>query len=315
MYIGVDIGGTNLVAGLVNDDCQIIEKLKTPTKPQRGAEEVLADVARLCHELAAKAGIGMDEVKWVGVGSPGSIDAENGVFVFAGNLPFRNTPVVKILGESIGRPIYVGNDANAAALGEVYAGAAKDCDSALLFTLGTGLGGGIVINRRIYSGFNGDGGEVGHMVVEVDGCPCTCGRNGCWEAYSSATGLIRMTREAMESDKKSLLYAAAAEEGKVSARTAFVAARKGDPSARAVVDKYIKYLAAGLANMINVFQPEMVCIGGGVCNEGDYLMLPLIEQTRKEQFKGSPKQTLIRVAELGNDAGVIGAAMLGKQSC
>jgi glucokinase len=312
MYIGVDIGGTNLVAGLVDESCRIIERVNAPTNPKRSAEAVFQDVARLCREVTAKAGISMNNIKWVGVGAPGSVDAENGIFLFAGNLPFRNTPVVKMLNEYIDCPIYVGNDANAAALGEIYAGAAKDCNSALLVAIGTGIGGGIIIDRKIYSGFNSGGGEIGHIVIEVDGWPCTCGRNGCWEAYSSATGLIRMTKEAMEADKDSLLHEYAKKVGKISGRAAFAMAREGDKSAHAVVDKYIKYLAAGLANMINVLQPEMICIGGGVCNEGDYLLHPLIELTRLEEFKGFDKKALIRVAELGNDAGVIGAAMLGK---
>lgn len=313
MYIGVDIGGTNLVAGLVNEECQILERAKRPTKPERGETAVLNDVVELCNEVVSKAGMNMEDIKWIGVGSPGSVDVENGIFMFAGNVPFNYTPVVKILQEQINRPIHISNDADAAALGEVYAGTAKDCNSALLVTLGTGIGGGIILNRKIYSGFNGMGGEIGHMTIEVDGWPCTCGRKGCWEAYASATGLIRMTKEAMEADSNSALHETAKEEGKVSARTAFVAARKGDAAGKAVVDKYIKYLAEGLTNMINILQPEMLCIGGGVCNEGDYLMLPVIEYIRREQFKGSDKQTIIRVAQLGNDAGIIGAAMLGKQ--
>lgn len=311
MYIGVDIGGTNLVAGVVNDECKIIARAKTPTAPERGYMAVLNDVAQLCHDVAAKANVGIEDIKWIGIGSPGSVDAENGIFIFAGNIPFRNTPVIKILSEHINRPIYIGNDADAAALGEVYAGAAKDCSSALLVTLGTGIGGGIILDKKIYSGYRGGGIEIGHTVIEVDGQQCTCGRKGCWEAYASATGLIRMTKEAMEADKDSALHETAKAEGKVSARTAFTAARKGDATGKAVVDKYIKYLSAGLTNMINVLHPEMLCIGGGVCNEGDYLMTPLIEQTHREAFKGFNNLPTIRVAELGNDAGIIGAAMLG----
>ena len=312
MYIGVDIGGTNLVAGLVNDNCEIIAKVKVPTNSGRDADAILSDVAELCRSAADKAGVKFDEIKWVGVGTPGSVDAENGIVFYAGNLPFNNTPVAKMLGDKIKLPVYVGNDANAAALGEVYAGAAKDCSSALLVTLGTGLGGGIIIDRKIYSGFNGIAGEIGHIVVVVDGAQCTCGRKGCWEAYASATGLIRMTTDAMEAYPESLMHKSARDEGEVSAKTAFLAARLGDTPAKAVVARYIKYLGAGLANMIDVLQPEMICIGGGVSNEGDFLMKPLIELVRREEFKGGDRRTLIRVAELGNDAGIIGAAMLGK---
>jgi glucokinase len=300
MYIGVDIGGTNLVAGVLGANGELVVSRKRPTVTVRGARGVIDDVSELCFEVAAAAGVKPGDIEWIGVGSPGAVDAENGVILFAGNIPYDNSPVAEWLGEKWGCPVFVENDANAAALGEVYAGAAKDCDSALLVTLGTGIGGGIILDKKVYGGFNGTGGEIGHMVIEVDGWDCTCGNKGCWEAYSSATGLIRMTREAMP------------EVANPNGMTAFRAAREGDARGQAVVDKYIRYLSVGIANLINIFQPRMVCVGGGVCNEGDALMLPLIKSVRERQFKGSPRLTEIRVAELGNDAGVIGAAMLGR---
>ncbi|GHV32444.1 glucokinase [Clostridia bacterium] len=301
MYIGVDIGGTNLVAGVLNERMEVVAKFKRPTAIDRGARGVIDDVSEMCFKAADAADVKPEDIEWIGIGSPGAVDAANGIILFAGNIPYNNSHVAEWVGERWKCPVYVENDANAAALGEAYAGAAKDCDSALLVTLGTGIGGGIILNKRVYSGFNGTGGEIGHMVIEADGWHCTCGHDGCWEAYSSATGLIRMTREAMP------------EVEHADGMTAFKAARAGDNRGQAVVDKYIKYLSIGLANMINIFQPEMICIGGGVCNEGDALLLPLIEQTRARQFKGSPRLTEIRAAALGNDAGVIGAAMLGKQ--
>ena len=182
----------------------------------------------------------------------------------------------------------------------------------MCITLGTGVGGGIIINKKIYSGFNFAGAEIGHTVINVDGPQCTCGRKGCFEVYSSATGLIRMTKEAMEKDPASALHAEVEEHGKVSARTAFNAMRKGDATAKQVVDDYIKYLACGIANTINIFQPDILCIGGGVCNEGDPLLLPLKEQVAKEVYtRNSEKNTEIVIAKLGNDAGIIGAAFLG----
>ena len=310
MYIGVDIGGTNLVAGLVDDECRIVEKVKTRADKSVGDRALLNAVADLCFEVTAKGGLKPEDIRRIGIGTPGSVDSENGIIIFAGNLPFSSTPAVSMMKERWDCPVYLGNDANAAALGEVYAGAAKGCSSALLVTLGTGIGGGIIIDRRIYAGFNGAAGEIGHMVIVADGELCTCGRRGCWEAYGSATGLIRMTREAMDNNKDSAMWDII-ENGHVSGKTAFIAARAGDAAGRAVVDTYIKYLGAGLTNMINILQPEMVCIGGGVCNEGDYLLEPLIGHARREQFKTSGRMTEIRVAELGNDAGVIGAAMLG----
>ncbi|MCL2084878.1 MAG: ROK family protein [Oscillospiraceae bacterium] len=311
MYIGVDIGGTNIAVGLVDGGCNIIERVKAPTLPKRGARAVIDDVSRLCFELAGKAGVKPRDIERIGMVAPGSVDAPAGIIIFAGNIPFDNSPVAEWMRESWSCPIFVENDANAAALGEVYAGAAKGRSSVLMITLGTGVGGGIVLDGKVYSGFNGTAGEVGHMVVEAGGRGCTCGRAGCWEAYASATGLISMTREAMEKYPGGAMSRITGELGKVSGKTAFLAAREGDAAGRGVVDAYIRYLSIGLANLINIFQPEAVCIGGGVCNEGEYLMKPLIEATRREQFKGSPRLTEICAAALGNDAGIIGAAMLG----
>ena len=212
----------------------------------------------------------------------------------------------------ISKPCYVENDANAAAYGEFLAGAAKGANDAVCITLGTGVGGGIIINGKIYSGFNFAGAEIGHTVVDPNGPQCTCGRYGCFEVFSSAMGLIRMTKEAMEQNKDSLLWAESELQGKVSARTAFNAMRQGDAVAKDVVDKYIKYLACGITNTINIFQPDILCIGGGVCNEGDPLLLPLKEIVAKEVYtRNSPKNTEIVIAKLGNDAGIIGAAFLG----
>ena len=183
---------------------------------------------------------------------------------------------------------------------------------AVCITLGTGVGGGIIIDGKIYSGFNFSGAEIGHTVVEVDGPQCTCGRKGCFEVFSSATGLIRMTKEAMEENKDSVMWKMVEDDNKVSGRTAFNAMRKGDQTAKNVVDKYIKYLAAGITNTINIFQPNVLCIGGGICNEGDPLLLPLKALVAKEVYtRNSSKNTEIVIAKLGNDAGIIGAAFLG----
>lgn len=311
-YIGIDLGGTNIKAGVVNENFEIIAKATTKTLCPRPAKEICDDMAKVSIEAAEKAGISIDDVEWIGIGTPGIADNVNGTIPYSNNLDFHDVPVRKYIQEHINKPVYVANDANAAAYGEFVAGAAKGAKDAVCITLGTGVGAGIIVDGKILTGSNLAGAELGHIVIEVDGPQCTCGRKGCFEVFSSATGLIRMTKEAMESDPASVMHKMAAEDGKVSARLAFNAMRAGDKSAKEVVDKYIKYLAAGITNAINIFQPDVLCIGGGVCNEGDPLMVPMRELVRKEVYtRMLDKNTRIEVAALGNDAGIIGAAFLG----
>lgn len=309
-YIGIDLGGTNIVAGVVNEKYEIIAKAKTPTNRPRPVEDICADMARVALEAVALAGLTVDDIRSVGVGSPGTVNSDTGVIEYANNLDFNDAPVASLIRKVIDKPVYCENDANAAAYGEFVAGSAKGANNAVCITLGTGVGGGIIIDGRIYSGFNFAGAELGHMVVEVDGPKCTCGRHGCFEVYSSATGLIRMTKEAMDANPDSKMHEMMGDH--VSGRLAFNAMRAGDDAAKGVVDKYIKYLAAGIANTINIFQPEILCIGGGVCNEGDALLIPLKEAVDKEIYtRNGAKKTEIVIASLGNDAGIIGAAFLG----
>lgn len=312
-YIGIDLGGTNIKAGVVNENYEIVSTAKVKTNLPRPSEEICDDMVKVALEAVEKAGISIDDVQSVGVGTPGIANSGNGVVEYSNNLGFENVPMAKMIGEKINKPVFIENDANAAAYGEFVAGAAKGANDAVCITLGTGVGGGIIINGKIYSGFNYAGAEIGHTVIEVDGPQCTCGRKGCFEVFSSATGLIRMTKEAMEEDKNSLMWQMMKEDGDhVSGRLAFNAMRAGDKSAKEVVDKYIKYLAAGITNTINIFQPDILCVGGGVCNEGDPLLLPLKELVKKEVYtRNSNKNTEIVIASLGNDAGIIGAAFLG----
>lgn len=311
-YIGIDLGGTNIVAGVVNENYEIISKAKTPTNRPRSAEEICKDMAKMALEAVEKAGLKVSDIQSVGVGAPGSVNSDTGVISYSNNLDFHNAPVADYIREVIDLPVYVENDANAAAYGEFVAGSAKGTKDAVCITLGTGVGGGIIIGGKIYSGFNYAGAELGHTVIEVDGVQCSCGRKGCFEVYSSATGLIRMTKEAMDADPDSKMHEMMGDH--VSGRLAFEAMRAGDATAKSVVDKYIKYLAAGIANTINIFQPEVLCIGGGVCNEGDALLVPLKELISKEIYtRASEDNTKIVIASLGNDAGIIGAAFLGLQ--
>lgn len=307
-YIGVDLGGTNIVAGVVNENYEIVSKSSVKTNLPRSEQEIAADIIKVSKQAVADAGLTMEQIEWVGMGTPGIANSETGIIEYSNNLGFVNTPMVKYLEEGLGKPAFIENDANAAAYGEYVAGAAKGAKNAVCITLGTGVGGGIVIDGKIYCGSNFGGAEIGHTVISVDGPQCTCGRKGCFEVFSSATGLIRMTKEAIAENPDSSM----ASEEKISGRTAFNHMRKGDKAATEVVDKYIKYLAAGITNTINVFQPDVLCIGGGVCNEGDPLLVPMKEIVARENYtRNSPKNADIVIAKLGNDAGIIGAAFLG----
>ena len=316
MYrIGVDLGGTNIAVGLVDDSMKIIKKKSVPTGADRAPELIVDDMAKLCLALCEEQGIKVSDLDGVGIATPGIANDDAGMVEYTNNLPFRKFPIAKLLGERIGFDnIRIANDANAAAWGEAVAGAAKGSSSSIMITLGTGVGGGIISDGKILTGFNMAGGELGHIVIEIDGAPCSCGRRGCWEAYSSATALIRMTKEKMEECKregrKTLMTEYAKE--KVSGRTACDAMRAGDEAAKEVYDKYVHYLATGLTNIVNIFQPEVISLGGGVSNEGQSLIDALEPLIRNEQYgQGIVASTQIRIAKLGNDAGIIGAAMLG----
>ena len=307
-YIGIDLGGTNIVAGVVNENYQILTKASVKTNLPRPEQEIAADMAAVARQAAEEAGLSLDQIEWVGVGTPGIANSATGIIEYSNNLGFCNTPMVQYLEEALGRPAFIENDANAAAYGEYVAGAAKGAKHAVCITLGTGVGSGIIIDGKIYCGSNFGGAEIGHTVIDVNGPMCSCGRKGCFEVFSSATGLIRMTKEALAAHPESAMK----DEERITGRTAFNYMRAGDETAKQVVDDYIRYLAAGITNTINIFQPDVLCIGGGVCNEGDPLLLPMKEIVKKEVYtRNSPKNTEIVIAKLGNDAGIIGAAFLG----
>lgn len=313
LRIGIDLGGTNIVAAVVNDEYEMVGKAKTPTATPRSSEEIFDDIAKVCKEAMAQAGVTIKDIYSVGMGTPGSVNTE-GVIEFANNLNFVNVPAKEMLKERLGIDnVYVENDANCAALGEAYAGSGHGAKDFIAVTLGTGVGSGIIINGKIVAGVNNAGGECGHSVIVVDGEPCTCGRKGCWEAYASATALINQTKAAMEQYPDSVMHELVKEnDGKVNGRTAFDAMRRGDIAGIKVVDQYVKYVACGLINLVNIFQPEIICIGGGICNEGETLLRPLRRYIDAERYSVYSKiQSKIVKAELGNDAGIIGAAILG----
>lgn len=320
MYtIGVDLGGTNIAIGIVNDRYEIVRKGSVPTKPERGADPIIADMAALCRKLIADEGLTLADIESVGVATPGTANNVTGVVEYANNIPFLQYPLADRLSAQLdGKKVYIENDANAAAKAEAIAGVAAGAPISVMITLGTGVGGGIIIDGKVYTGFNFAGAELGHVVIQKDGRQCSCGRKGCWEAYSSATGLVNITKdhilEARAAGNKTIMDdMIGGDLSKVSARTAFNAMKQGDEVGAQVVDEYISYLSCGIVNMINIFQPNVLSIGGGVCNEGDYLMKPLLKKVWGETYsrEGTPR-TEILIAKLGNDAGIIGAAVLGK---
>ena len=315
MYlVGIDLGGTNVAVGVVNEDNKIVGTASLATNSPRPAEEVADTMAEAVRLAVEDAGISLDQVSGIGVGIPGSV-SEEGIILFAPNMGFQNVPMKALLEARLGKPTYLGNDANCAALGEQKAGCGNGVPNFIAVTLGTGVGGGIILNGQLLTGINGAAGEIGHMVVEPDGIPCQCGRKGCFEKYASATGLIAQTKEALKKDtsKTSLMWQVLkdGDPENTNGITSFKAARQGDPLALEVVDNYITYLATGVTNLINIFQPNMVCIGGGISKEGEFLLNPLREKVAAERYtRGGGLQTEIVAATLGNDAGIIGAALL-----
>ena len=313
-YLGIDLGGTNIVAGVVDEDYKIVAKESCKANLPRPESEICDDMAAVTLKALETAGITLDDIPFVGIGAPGGVNSQTGVIEFSPNFNAHNWEIAKMMEERLNKKVKVENDANAAAFGEYLAGAAKNSKNAIAITLGTGVGGGIIIDGKIYSGSNFAGAELGHIVIEHNGRQCGCGRKGCWEAYASATGLINMTKEAIENpeNKDSYLYKSVdGDVSKVTGITPFDAMKNGCPVGKAVVDKYISYLACGIVNVINIFQPDVLCIGGGVSLQGDNLIKPLMKIVEEERFtKHNDKQTKVCVALLGNDAGIIGAAKL-----
>ncbi len=310
-YIGIDLGGTNIAVGLVNDKGEILEAMSTPTLSPRSYTEIVADMVRLSREVVKKAGLQMSDVKSIGVGSPGSIDDDKGMVVYANNLRLDHAPIREEIRKYIDLPVHLENDANAAAFGE-YVVNANGAKNVIFVTLGTGVGGGIIIDGKIYKGFNGAGGELGHFILIKDGLQCTCGLKGCWEQYASVTALISQTKAAMEKNPDSLMVKIAEEKGVVNGRTAFEAAKMGDEAAKEVVRRYTEYVSAGVVSIINIFQPEKLIIGGGISREGDYLLNPIREFSKKYSYKCDGGKTEIQAATLFNDAGIIGAALAAR---
>ena len=313
MYrIGIDLGGTNIVAGLVDENLKIVDTRSIKTDAPRSVQSIVDDMARLAYTLMEQNHLTAADVASVGVGVPGTANPQNGYLEDANNLGFEDVPLLPLLAQKLPVPVYFDNDANVAALGEYLAGGYGE-DSFVMVTLGTGIGGGIILGGKLWSGINGAAAEFGHMTVDMHGVPCNCGRRGCFEALASANALIAQAQEAMASQPESLLWKlCGGDMQKVEAKTVFDGAAAEDPVSRKVLDTYLTYLAEGITNIINIFQPAVLCIGGGVSHAGDALLLPLRERVKKSIYSKNAKiNTRIELAKLHNDAGVLGAALLG----
>lgn len=317
--IGVDLGGTNIAAGLVDEQFRIVDRESVKTNVPRPAESIIRDIARLVNILCDRNKLGQENIESVGVGVPGTINEDTGYVEYSNNIRFEKVPFIELLSGLISIPVCFGNDANAAALGEYYAGR-YNVKSFVMITLGTGIGSGIILDGKLIKGINFAASELGHTVIKMGGEPCTCGRRGCFEAYASATALIRDTRRRMTSEEyfggnaagKTVLWDLCGKDAdNIEAKHVFDAVKLGDKLANELFSDYTDYLAEGIANIINILQPELVCIGGGVSKAGEMLLTPVKEKVAGLIFsKNSAKNTEIELARLDNDAGIIGAAML-----
>ena len=304
--IGIDLGGTNIAAALVGEDYSIVRRLSVPTDLPRDPASGCDSMAHLCRRLCEEEGIALSALASVGIGSPGLV--QEGVVLRADNIGFFGVPLAEMMQERLGCSVTVHNDANAAALGELLAGAGKGCTSLVILTLGTGVGGGVIIDGKILRGCNGAAGEIGLLTVIPGGKPCACGLRGCLEAYCSATALIESTKEAMAAHRGRALWQVAPTLAEVTGKTAWDAMRLGDSAATALVDAYLDLLAVGVSNLIFLLQPEVICIGGGISGEGEALLAPLRERVYGENpYRAVRCPTLVRAC-LGNDAGIVGAA-------
>ena len=315
LRIGIDLGGTKIAAGLVDENRVLGPAVQEPTGLPKPAKELAEAIYRLTERLLKEQGLTFQDVESVGIGIPGTVNKETDCIEYANNFGFENVPFLKMLKDLFPCPVYGENDAKAAAWGEYLAGAGRCSRSMTAVTLGTGVGGGIILNGTILEGDNGAAGELGHMVIHQNGHPCTCGRKGCLEAYASATALVSRAREAMERSDESMLWSLCKGDlSGVNGRMIFEASEKGDSTACEVLDGFMEDLSEGIANIINILQPEILCIGGGLSGAGEALLAPVKEKTAPKIYsRASQKNTRIRLAELGNGAGIIGAACLNEQ--
>ena len=312
-YIGIDLGGTNIAVGLVNEDGRIIAKTETPTLATRPWQELVRDMGTCIREVMEQAGVQEAEIASVGIGIPGVADQKTGVVIFCTNLGWHGIPLRDELHKYIDKPVFIDNDATVAGWAEFQAGVSRGTNSSVFLTLGTGVGAGIVINGKIWAGAHGAGSELGHLTIDVDGVPCTCGKRGCAERYCSATAIIRMARETCaDAPNCAIMRAVGGDLEKINAKIVIDAAKGGDAIAMQVFAQFIKYLAIVVNNVISFLDPDMIVLGGGVSRAGDFLLDALKQEVGKLLFYPTLPAPAMRIASLGNDAGIVGAALLGK---
>ena len=309
--IGIDLGGTTMTAGLVNENYEIVGKITWATRLPRPAADLEKALADLCHAVAKENNIDFSDVKYVGIGTPGSVNFTTGFVGYNTNFGYYDWNLGPDMEKLLGCKVYIENDANAAAFGEYIAGGAKGYKDAVVITLGTGIGSGIILGGKIVRGFNFAAGEMGHTVIVKGGRKCNCGRSGCWERYASARALTEDTKAAMQEHSDTLMWKLVPDIDHVNAKTSFDAMAKGDALAKQVVENWMEYVACGLANVVNTFEPEVICVGGGVSNQGEVLLGPVRAYVEKETHDiTGGRVPEIRACELRNDAGVIGVAAL-----
>ena len=313
IYVGIDVGGMSIKAGVVDESGRILHKDSCPTAPERGYEAVIRDIAQLGLRVIRDSGHAVEEARSIGIGIPGVMDPRTGC-ALCNNLYWENAPILKEMRKYTDLPVYVDNDATVAGLAESVAGVSAGCENSVFITLGTGVGGGVIMNGKVFSGSHGVATEVGHMTIIEGGEPCNCGKRGCWERYASATALIREGRRLCgRKPDAALLKAVDGDPEKITAKHIIDLAKAGDPDCSALFEQYVRYICIGLGNMINLYDPEVFVLGGGVSYAGDFLLDAVRKELPNWVFIKSMPYARVELARLTNDAGIIGAAMLGRK--
>ena len=316
MFIGIDLGGSHIAAGLIDGEGKLHKRASCVNHIEKSYVEYVKSMADLCHELLNESGLSKSEIKSIGIGHPGTVNNNKGTVTCISNIKIIDVSIRDEIHKYIDLPVFIENDAKCAAFGEHIFGAAKGANISATVTIGTGIGVGLIIDNKIFGGFNHAAPEFGHHVIVAEGERCTCGRRGCWEAYSSATALVREAKTVLDMESNyidsKMMQLVDGDFSKVDPKVIFQAAQEGDLLASEVVHNYVKYLSEGLANLINAFMPEVISIAGGISLQGDYLLDMLKKRIYNKIYTKSEPKTIIKIAELGADAGIIGAAMLGR---
>lgn len=309
--LGVDIGGTTISVGIVDFEGEIIAKNSIYTLADMGHEKVISRMIESINELVISSKIGVENIKSIGIGCPGELDRENGMVLFSNNIDWFDVPLKSYVENKLDLPVLIENDANCAALGEFHVGSGQRYNNMIMVTLGTGIGGSVIIDKKLYLGKNGGANIIGHTVIQMDGKQCNCGRKGCWECYASVSALIEQAVEISVKYPGSILASVRARDGELNGKNIFEAVRSGDIAARELFDGYVGYVAIGMVNLVNIFDPDVIVIGGGISREKEFLIDPVTRIVEKDKYCRSIKPPFIKASKLGNDAGLIGAAFLG----